>query len=93
MSASPVDEKQMATGQAGTETLGDGSSALEPAAAEPEKILTPAAQRALAEAAERRARQDEKSLLLGATEELRGRGGLDPVRYDDWDVKGIAVDF
>lgn len=22
-----------------------------------------------------------------------GRGGLDPVRYGDWEIKGIAVDF
>lgn len=25
--------------------------------------------------------------------EVGGRGGLDPVRYGDWEVKGIAVDF
>ena len=23
----------------------------------------------------------------------RGRGGLEPVRYEDWEVKGIASDF
>lgn len=26
-------------------------------------------------------------------EERGGRGGLDPTRYGDWEVKGIAVDF
>ncbi|TXM92389.1 DUF1674 domain-containing protein, partial [Methylobacterium sp. WL103] len=25
--------------------------------------------------------------------ERLGRGGLEPVRYDDWEVKGLAVDF
>ena len=25
--------------------------------------------------------------------EAGGRGGLDPVRYGDWEIKGIAVDF
>ncbi len=25
--------------------------------------------------------------------EVNGRGGLEPVRYDDWEVKGIASDF
>ena len=50
--------------------------------------LPEAAKRALAEAAERRARP-------GMTEprEFNGRGGLDPARYGDWEVKGIAADF
>lgn len=66
-----------------------GETVLEPLA----KVLTPAARRALAEAAERRARRDAR--LAGMTKqiELDGRGGLEPVRYDDWEVKGIAVDF
>ena len=68
-------------------------NAIMPPHSAPGKELTDAAQRALQEAAERRALQDEKTRALGAQEELRGRGGLDPVRYDDWDVKGIAVDF
>ncbi|MFZ0604135.1 MAG: DUF1674 domain-containing protein, partial [Roseiarcus sp.] len=25
--------------------------------------------------------------------ELNGRGGLDPARYGDWEVKGLASDF
>jgi hypothetical protein len=25
--------------------------------------------------------------------EIGGRGGKDPARYGDWEVKGIAVDF
>ncbi|WP_221793125.1 DUF1674 domain-containing protein [Aquisediminimonas sediminicola] len=28
-----------------------------------------------------------------AAEEHGGRNGLDPVRYGDWELKGIAVDF
>jgi hypothetical protein len=53
--------------------------------------LTPAAERALAEAAQRRAELDRK--LRDRPEELHGRKGLDPARYGDWEVKGIASDF
>ena len=56
-----------------------------------DRVLTPEAQRALAEAKERRARLDEEARKRPA--ELNGRGGLDPARYDDWEVKGIASDF
>jgi hypothetical protein len=59
----------------------------------PVKILSAAAQRALAEAAERRAALDEKARLLAVDAEKDGRGGLDPVRYNDWEVKGLTVDF
>lgn len=61
--------------------------------AAPGKVLTPAAQRALAEAAERRAALDAKAAELAREAEVHGRGGADPVRYDDWEVGGIAVDF
>ena len=57
------------------------------------KILTPAATRALAEAAERRAAFEARAKALAESVELKGRGGLDPVRYQDWEVKGIASDF
>ncbi|WP_284211674.1 DUF1674 domain-containing protein, partial [Methylobacterium brachythecii] len=50
-------------------------------------------QRALAEAAERRAAIDARAAEIAAQRETSGRGGLEPVRYDDWEVKGIAVDF
>ncbi|MBN6823551.1 DUF1674 domain-containing protein [Methylobacterium organophilum] len=56
-------------------------------------MLSPAAQRALAEAAERRAAIDARAAEIGAKPERQGRGGLEPVRYDDWEVKGLAVDF
>lgn len=51
--------------------------------------LPPAAQRALAEAAERRAKAD--ALALPA--EIGGRDGPEPVRYGDWENKGLAIDF
>lgn len=57
------------------------------------KKLTPAAERALAEAAKRRAAIDGKANALAERREVNGRGGLEPVRYDDWEVKGIASDF
>ena len=56
----------------------------------PKKPLTPAAERALAEAAARRA---ERERTAGAPNEIAGRGGLDPTRYGDWEGKGIASDF
>ena len=55
------------------------------------KPLTPAAQRALAEAAARRA--ERARARAKPPEEIAGRGGLDPARYGDWEVKGIASDF
>ncbi|GJE46405.1 DUF1674 domain-containing protein [Methylobacterium soli] len=67
--------------------------AVETAAASPARPLTPAAKRALAEAAERRAAVDAHAAGIAAKGERLGRGGLEPVRYDDWEVKGIAVDF
>lgn len=53
--------------------------------------LTPAARRALAEAEARRREIDEK--MAQAPREEGGRGGLDPARYGDWEVKGLASDF
>lgn len=63
------------------------------AAPAPARTLTPAAERALAEAAARRAAFDAKAKALAENPELHGRGGADPVRYDDWEIGGIAVDF
>jgi len=52
--------------------------------------LPAAAQRALAEAeARRQAARDAKPLPI----ELGGRDGPEPVRYGDWEKKGLAVDF
>lgn len=51
--------------------------------------LPAAAQRALAEADARRdaAQTDQRPPELG------GRKGPEPVRYGDWEKKGIAIDF
>jgi hypothetical protein len=51
--------------------------------------LPPAAKRALAEAEERR----KKTAASEAPTELGGRDGPDPVRYGDWEKKGLAIDF
>ena len=51
--------------------------------------LPEAAKRALAEAEERRRKAKE----LEPPKELGGREGPEPVRYGDWEKKGIAVDF
>lgn len=55
----------------------------------PPKVLTPAARRALAEAAERRAAEEKAALAA----EQGGPAGPEPTRYGDWERKGIAVDF
>jgi hypothetical protein len=64
-----------------------------PPGAAPGKELTPQARRALDEAARRRAEIDARAAALGDDKEHQGRGGLEPVRYDDWEVKGLASDF
>ncbi|MCG6111208.1 MAG: DUF1674 domain-containing protein [Paracoccus sp.] len=51
--------------------------------------LPPAAQRALAEAEERRRARAAQIL----PKEYGGRDGPEPVRYGDWEKSGIAVDF
>lgn len=56
---------------------------------EKKKILSPAAKRALAEAEERRKAAGQKEL----PKEIGGRGGADPARYGDWEIKGRAIDF
>ncbi len=64
-----------------------------PVLPEPERVLTPAAQRALAEAEARRETLREKEAELEKHKEIDGRGGLDPVRYNDWEIKGLTSDF
>lgn len=56
-----------------------------------ERVLTPEAQRALAEAAQRRA-QTEKEAGERPYEE-GGPAGLEPTRFGDWEHKGIVSDF
>jgi hypothetical protein len=57
----------------------------------PRPPLTEAALRALAEAKARRAEIDAKGAF--APKEQGGRGGLEPSRYGDWEIKGLTSDF
>ena len=54
------------------------------------KILSPAAERALAEAEERRRHASPQQEPAA---EINGPKGPEPVRYGDWERKGIASDF
>lgn len=53
--------------------------------------LTPAAQRALAEAEERR--RAEAARQEARAKELGGQAGPEPTRYGDWEKGGIVSDF
>ncbi|MGQ2989778.1 MAG: DUF1674 domain-containing protein [Brevundimonas sp.] len=57
--------------------------------ATPERPLSPAARRALEEAAARRAVE----AAVEAPTEHGGPSGPEPTRYGDWEKKGLAVDF
>jgi hypothetical protein len=54
--------------------------------------LPPEAQRALAEAEERRKRSQEAEAAK-RPKEIGGRSGPEPTRYGDWEKKGIVSDF
>lgn len=47
------------------------------------------AKRALQEAKLRKLQEQNKNNIV----EIGGRGGKDPVRYGDWEIKGRAIDF
>ena len=53
--------------------------------------IAEAGQRARAEAEARRA--EEAKRAKEQPKEVGGRGGLEPTRYGDWEIKGIACDF
>ena len=57
----------------------------------PARVLSPAARRALAEAEARRLEIDAATAM--APKEKGGRGGLEPGRYGDWEIKGLTSDF
>ncbi|CUX35776.1 DUF1674 domain-containing protein [Rhizobium oryzihabitans] len=57
--------------------------------AEMARRLSPAAERALKEAEERRKQQADLQL----PPETGGRGGAEPVRFGDYEIKGRAIDF
>jgi hypothetical protein len=56
-----------------------------------QKDLPPAARRALAEARARR--ETYRAAEAARPKEIGGRGGKEPGRYGDWEVKGLASDF
>lgn len=55
------------------------------------KELSAAAERALREAEARR--RDYLAREAARPKEIGGRDGKEPVRYGDWEVKGLASDF
>jgi hypothetical protein len=63
----------------------------DPRQAGEKRPLPEAAKRALAEAATRRAERERNA--VDRPREVNGRGGPDPTRYGDWEVKGLASDF
>ena len=64
---------------------------MEPSKPAGKKPPNPAAERALAEAEARRAEIDARAKAM--PKEYGGRKGPDPVRYGDWEVKGLTSDF
>jgi len=56
---------------------------------ERDKEHPPEALRALKEAEQRRLEKKEANF----PKELGGREGVEPVRFGDWEKKGIAIDF
>jgi hypothetical protein len=87
---------QQAHGYAKSEAMPTDPQSQSPSAPGPEgqasekRPLPPAAERALAEAAARRAERDRNA---DRSREAGGRGGLDPTRYGDWEVNGLTSDF
>ncbi|MEN3151036.1 DUF1674 domain-containing protein [Neorhizobium sp. IRAMC:178] len=65
------------------------NSEIAPEEAAPRKSLSPAAERALKEAEERR----QAAAKAEMPEEFGGRGGADPARFGDWEINGRAIDF
>ena len=57
----------------------------------PHKKLSPAAERALAEAAARRTEAERK--VAEPAKEVGGPSGPEPTRYGDWERKGLTSDF
>jgi hypothetical protein len=55
------------------------------------RALTPAAERARAEAAARRAEQERAA--RDRPKEIQGRDGPEPTRYGDWEINGLTSDF
>jgi hypothetical protein len=77
----------MPTEQTPTSSTDNAAEASDPG----KRPLPPAAQRALAEAAARRAQAESEETQT--SKEVAGRGGLDPARYGDWEINGLISDF
>ena len=73
------------------DTMNEPSPPATPASVPECKPLTPAAQRALAEAEARRLAAEANA--TPAAREFGGPKGPEPTRYGDWENKGIASDF
>ncbi len=71
------------------QTADNDNAAAPTGEAVPDKVLSPAAERALQEAEQRRTQAQPKQLA----EEFGGRGGADPARFGDWEINGRAIDF
>lgn len=71
--------------------MNDGSSKADDGAEPVRRTLSPAAVRAIAEAEARRAEYSEREAAM--PKEIGGRGGHEPGRYGDWEIKGLASDF
>jgi hypothetical protein len=85
--SSREDGDKMTTSRVGT----DDESQISKSKAEnarAERVVA-AGRRALAEATARRAATPQ----CAPSDEIGGRGGLEPTRYGDWEKKGLATDF
>lgn len=60
---------------------------------EPGRALSPAAQRALREAEERRRLAEERKAADPKPKEVGGPKGPEPTRYGDWEKDGLTSDF
>ena len=85
------DAPASANDNAFVENKREGDNGFEENSREGRPPLSPAAKRALAEAEERRVEIDK--IAEEMPKEIGGRGGTEPVRYGDWEVKGITSDF
>jgi hypothetical protein len=71
--------------------MSDDSSPAAAASVPERKKLSPAAQRALAEAETRRLAAEANAQPVAR--EFQGPKGPEPTRFGDWENKGIASDF
>lgn len=87
--AAPVDAGEADPVEATAVHAGAATAPVDPVGAARQARIDAAAARALAEAEARRANEAATEM----PKELGGRDGPEPVRYGDWEKKGIAIDF